>query len=227
MAAGLVASAPRWRLPCAAVASFILLDLIVVTSLQTAYWRDSKTLWTHALERTTENWAAHHGLGLAFSELNQKDDALAEFEETLRIRPGYAQGRLSLGLALEHRGEIDAAIEQYRQAIHYDPTLAEAHYNLGALLANHGSADEAIAEFRSASKCKPDYANAHYNLAVCLENQGKFAEAMQHWTAVAQLQPNNVNAIDDLAWRLATYPNASLRDGRKAIGLAERAIELL
>jgi protein O-mannosyl-transferase len=229
LAAALLAARPRWRLPCAVVASLILLDLAVCASLQTSQWRDSKTLWTHALNCTADNSMAHHGLGAALFELKQNDGAIAEFEESLKIRPAYAHARFSLGMALERRGErgdIDAAFEQYRQAVHVDPTLADAHYNLGVLLVNRGSTDEAIAEFRSALKYKPEQANAHYNLAACLERQGKCADAMVAWRAALQLEPNNVDTVDQVAWRLATSPDAAVRDGKKAIKLAQRAIEL-
>ena len=93
LAAGFVASAPRWRLPCAAVASFILLDLIVVAYQQVSYWHDSKTLWTHALDCNADNWTAHHGLGAALSESQRYDEAIAEFEQALKLRPPYAAGQ--------------------------------------------------------------------------------------------------------------------------------------
>ncbi|MGA7699259.1 MAG: tetratricopeptide repeat protein, partial [Thermoguttaceae bacterium] len=227
LAAGFVASAPRWRLPCAAVASFILLDLIVVAYQQVSYWHDSKTLWTHALDCNADNWTAHHGLGAALSESQRYDEAIAEFEQALKLRPPYALARVSLGMALEHRGEpgdIDAAVELYRRAVADDPTLADAHYNLGVLLASRGSTAEAIAEFQSALKCKPDKANAHYNLAECLERQGNYAEAMASWRAALRLQPNDVDTVDQVAWRLATSPDAAIRDGQQAIELAQLAV---
>ena len=227
LAAGFVASAPRWRLPCAAVASFILLDLIVVAYQQVSYWHDSKTLWTHALDCNADNWTAHHGLGAALSESQRYDEAIAEFEQALKLRPPYALARVSLGMALEHRGEpgdIDAAVELYRRAVADDPTLADAHYNLGVLLASCGSTAEAIAEFQSALKCKPDKANAHYNLAECLERQGNYAEAMASWRAALRLQPNDVDTVDQVAWRLATSPDAAIRDGQQAIELAQLAV---
>jgi protein O-mannosyl-transferase len=229
LAAGLLTTWPRWRLPAAAAACLILLELIVCASLQISYWQDSKTLWTHALSCTTDNWMAHSGLGSALLELNDNDRAVTEFEEAVKIRPGNGQSLFYLGRALERRGkpgDNDAAIAQYRQAIARDPTLADAHYNLGVLLASRGSTDKAIAEFKDAIKYKPQQANAHYNLAVCLENQGKYAEAMPHWTAAAELQPGNADAIDDLAWRLATYPDTSVRNGNRAIELARQAIEI-
>ncbi len=229
LATRFAASSPRWRLPAAAIACLILLDLILLTSQQVSYWRDSQTLWSHALDCDADNWRAHHGLGAALLESQQYDKAIAECSRSLELRPCYAPARASLGRALEHRGargDIEAAIEQYRQAITDDPTVADVHYNLGVLLAGRGHADEAIAEFRSAVKCKPEHASAHYNLAVCLQDQGKYAEALRHWATVAQLQPESVDAVDDLAWRLATYPDASLRDGQRAIALAEQAIQL-
>jgi tetratricopeptide (TPR) repeat protein len=226
LAARLVASWPRHRLLCGGIAAFILLDLMVCASQQTWYWRDNQTLWTHALACTSKNAAAHHGLGCALSELDRDDEAIAEFEEALRIRPDLAAARVNLGLALERRKNIDAALEQYRQAVRYEPTLAEAHYNLGVILANRGQNDEAIVEFQNTLKYKPDQANAHYNLATCLDGQGKCAEAMLSWREALRLQPNNVDTVDQVAWRLATSPDASLRNGEKALELAQRAIRL-
>jgi tetratricopeptide (TPR) repeat protein len=229
LAAQFVASSPRWRLPSAAVACLILLDLIVVAWLQTAYWRDSKTLWAHALDCTTDNWMAHEGFGSSFAELRQYDEAIAEFQEALRIHPGFAQARVSLGLALERRGERgdgDAALEQYRQAVRCDPTLADAHYNLGVLLVNRGKIDEAIAEFLSALRYKPDHADAHYNLATSLDRQGKHVEAMASWREALRLEPNNIDTVDEVAWRLATSPDASIRNGRQALDLAREAVRL-
>jgi tetratricopeptide (TPR) repeat protein len=229
LAAGFVASAPRWRVACAAVAAFVLLDLIVVSSQQVAYWHDSKTLWSHTLDHDPDNWMAHHGVGEALSEVYRYDEAIAEFREALKIRPSYALARVSLGRALEHRdarGDIDEAIEQYQRAIRSDPTLADAHYNLGVLLAGRGSDGAAIAEFRMAVKYKPEHANAHYNLAKCLDRQGKHAEAIMCWRDALRLQPENADTVDEVAWRLATSPDSSIRDGRQALELARRAIEL-
>ncbi len=104
--------------------------------------------------------------------------------------------------------------------------MANAYYNLGVLLVNRGSTAEAIAEFRATLKCEPKQANAHYNLALCLERQGKYAEAMVSWRAALRIEPNNVDTVDEVAWRLATSADASLRDGRQAIELARQAVRL-
>jgi len=40
------------------------------------------------------------------------------------------------------------------------------------------------------------------------------------------LNPNLTGALNNLAWALAAGPNAELRNGAEAVGLAERACEL-
>jgi protein O-mannosyl-transferase len=226
LAAGLVASWPRHRLLCGGVAALVLLDLMFCAWQQTWYWHDNRTLWTHTLNCTTRNEVAHYGLACALSELGQEDDAIAEFENALTIRPNFAEARFNLGLTLERRKKIDAALEQYREAVKSRPDLAEAHYNLGAIFADRGQTDEAVAEFRKTLDTKPDDANACYNLAVCLCNQGKTAEAMPYWRKTLRLQPNNVDTVDQVAWRLATCPDASIRNGKEALDLAQRAVRL-
>jgi tetratricopeptide (TPR) repeat protein len=61
---------------------------------------------------------------------------------------------------------------------------------------------------------------------VCLQNQGKNAEAIACWRDALQLEPNNVNTVDQTAWMLATCPDAAIRDGKEALELAQRAVQL-
>ncbi len=63
-------------------------------------------------------------------------------------------------------------------------------------------------------------------LARQLEQAGKLAEALQAFREAVRLYPNDPHALNDLAWRLATYPGPELRNGREAVQLASRAVEL-
>ena len=75
-------------------------------------------------------------------------------------------------------------------------------------------------------RCKPDHADALYNLAMSLDRQGKHAEAMASSREALRLEPNNIDTVDEVAWRLATSPDASIRNGRQAIDLAREAVRL-
>jgi protein O-mannosyl-transferase len=101
-----------------------------------------------------------------------------------------------------------------------------AQYNLAVALNDKGNVDEAIAHYQKALQLKPDFVAAHINLGDALLQKSKLAEAMAHFQRALQLKPDSVEAQNDLAWVLAASPEASLRDGKKAVELAQRANQL-
>ena len=56
--------------------------------------------------------------------------------------------------------------------------------------------------------------------------QGKAEEAVAHYNEAIRLKPDWPEPLNDLAWLLATYPRAELRNGVQAVELAERACRL-
>jgi tetratricopeptide (TPR) repeat protein len=101
-----------------------------------------------------------------------------------------------------------------------------AHDDLGAALRDKGRVDEAITQYQMALQINPNYAEAHYNLGIALVQKGKAAEASSHYQEAVRIQPANVNFQNNLAWLMATSTNAALRNGHKAVDLAQRASEL-
>jgi tetratricopeptide (TPR) repeat protein len=67
---------------CAAIAA-----LAATASVQIRHWRDSASLFRHALEVTRNNHVAHSYLGTALLERGQTADAIYHYEEALRLRP--------------------------------------------------------------------------------------------------------------------------------------------
>ena len=64
------------------------------------------------------------------------------------------------------------------------------------------------------------------NLGVLLIKAGDAAGAIQQWTTSLQIDPNDGNALNNLGWALATHPVDAIRDGKKAVELAEKASAL-
>ncbi len=85
---------------------------------------------------------------------------------------------------------------------------------------------EATAEYEKTLEIAPDYAKARYNLGGALYQQGRTAEAIAQCSELVRLQPDNVMGLNQLARALATSGEASLRDGRRAVELAQRAARL-
>jgi Flp pilus assembly protein TadD len=86
--------------------------------------------------------------------------------------------------------------------------------------------DEAIAQCQKALAIQPDYAAARINLGAALMQAGRMAEALGEYWKVLETQPENMDALNNLAWALATGPQATLRDGVSAVALAQKAVRL-
>jgi protein O-mannosyl-transferase len=190
-----------WRYRGAALgglAAVILVALGICARTQTAYWRESEILWTHALACTTDNYMAHLHLGNALFQRGRLDEAIAEFQTALRIKPLFAEAHYNLGDAFLKEGRVDEAITEYQEALHVNPNYAEAHNNLGNILLQKGGGDEAILHFQKALQIKPDYAAAHLDLGIALRQKGRMDEAIAQYQQALQIKPDYAEAFYNL-----------------------------
>ena len=142
---------------------------------QTGFWHDSETLWTHALTCTASNCTAHNNLGNALLHSGRLPEAIAHYQEVLKVNEDYSEAHNNLANALASLGHLDEAAVHYRWSLKVQPNYAEAYYNLGNLLANRGQLDEAIVQYQRALAIT-DYAEAHNNLGNVLSRCGRFDE---------------------------------------------------
>jgi tetratricopeptide (TPR) repeat protein len=56
--------------------------------------------------------------------------------------------------------------------------------------------------------------------------QAKIGEAISHYETALRIAPDSTSTLNNLAWALSTSPDAALRDGAKALELAEKADQL-
>ena len=105
---------------------------------QTTFWKNNETLWNHALDCTTNNDVAHYDLGNALLKEGSVDDAIAQYQEALKIKPDYVDASANIGNALLQEGRVDDAIAQYQEALKIKPDYVDAHVNLGNALMQKG-----------------------------------------------------------------------------------------
>lgn len=169
------ALAVRLRVPgraLQAAALAVLAALGVLTWKQTGVWRDSITLWTHAVE-AHGNVAARANLGQALSVEGRWHEALPVLEEAIRVNPRHAEAHHHLGFALDALGHPDLAIDHFREAVRLRPAYPEAQGNLGIALAQRGELDAAVAHLREVLRIDPASALGRANLALALANLGE------------------------------------------------------
>ena len=219
----------------AAAAVLVILALAWAAFSQTSYWRNSETLWKHALAVTSDNDVAHNNLGYLCNDRGELDEAISHFESAARIRlgkrdPHYdlasAFVQMNLGDALARKGRSDDAMLHYDKAIKLQPNYADAYYNRGTVLFAKGRTDEAIADWTKALETQPNDADAHTSLGNALLQKGSPREAIAHYLTALALAPEDPHSRNNLAWILATAPDNSIRDGARALGFAQEAVQL-
>ena len=210
----------RWLLAIAVVLSLVALG--IRSRHQLGCWRDSVTLFSHALSGTAGNYIAHDNLGLALARRGDWAKAIEQYHLALKLKPDLAEVRHQLGDALRWQGNHDEAIRQCALALELNPALVEARVTLANSLCAQGKWSEAAQQYEAALQAKPELAEAHNNLGVALSRQERWAEAITHYEQALARQPGNASYEYNLAWLLATCPVGTLRDGNRAVALARQ-----
>jgi tetratricopeptide (TPR) repeat protein len=218
-----------------AVAALVIFALACAAFVQTSYWRNSETLWSHALAVTSGNDVAHNNLGYLCIDRGELDKAISHFQTAARIRAGKRNAHYDLGSAfvqmnladaVARKGESDEAMAHYDEAIRLQPDYANAYYNRGNVLFAKGRTDEAIADLQKSLQIQPDDADAHTALGNALLRRRSLREAIAQYEQALTLAPEDPHSRNNIAWVLATSSDTSIRDGTRAVGFAQQAVQL-
>jgi tetratricopeptide (TPR) repeat protein len=213
------AASARGRRLSALALVVMMSALAMITREQLGHWRNDVTLFSHALEVTTDNWAAHDGMGNALAAQGRLEDALREYRRMLQLRPTYAEGYNNLGTVLARLGRRREAMGAFRSALLLKDTLARANGNLGLALAEEGRPREALHHLRKAVELDSCAANALTNLGNLLDAQGLSAEAEQRYRQAIDCEPDFPGAYYNLAV-------LQVRQGRSTEAAANLSIAL-
>jgi len=136
---------------------FSLLILFMITTWkQVQTWKNSSTVYKHALSMTKNNSVAHNNFG---NELQLKNDkqCIQHFTEAIRISPYWAQPHFGLAKYMKSRNQIKQAVFHYQKAIQLNPGFAPAYADLGRIFMGQNKTTEALRCFLQAVKFQPDF----------------------------------------------------------------------
>jgi protein O-mannosyl-transferase len=157
-----------WRHQRTILSAAALLTILVLSWrawAQTWYWRDSETLFKHALAVTTNNDVAENNLGIVFLRQGKLDEAISLLQAAVDLRPDNSPAHENLAKALLQKGKVADALIHYQKLLELQPDNIEVHNIVGTVLIQQGRIREGVDEWQKVLAIQPNNGNALSNLA--------------------------------------------------------------
>jgi tetratricopeptide (TPR) repeat protein len=144
---------------------------------------------------------AKHLLALGNQSIAQGDydEAIAVFQDLIKLSPRHAIALNNLGAALFKVGRYKEAEGCFQQAIKVAADYADPHSNLGNLQLMRGHFADAERSLRYALKINPRFVDARNNLGLTLVNSNRLRDAKSHFEKVLKVEPRSTDALSGLA----------------------------
>jgi tetratricopeptide (TPR) repeat protein len=169
--------------------SAIIICLAFLTYLQNRTWRNSETLFQHAIRVTEDNYVAHNNLGTYYAEKGELETALFHFQTALKIQPRYYDALINISKAYLQQQRTEEALAVLERLRKRRPFTEEVHHLLGDAYRQIGNRQEAVKCFRNAVTLAPASINARMKLAGLHLQQDEHDKAAQQYTKILEHKP--------------------------------------
>lgn len=190
--------AERQQVPVVAlrsVGAIVLVILALVTHHQLAYWNDNITLWTHAINSSTDNYVAHDNLALLLIEQGQTDEAMKHFHAALAIYASDPTSNLQIAIYDHQQGRLQEAIARYDQMISQTPDgpgRAELFSNRGLVYVDMKDSERARESFDKSIAMDPNNYRAWIGMGVLAVRSGDLNQAIQDFQRATTSKPTEL-----------------------------------
>jgi len=204
-------------------------------------WETEETLWHDVVVKSP-----HNGRGLmtyGITLVNNRDfaGALSYLRRAQKFTPPYSVLLINLAIAEDATNQSAAAEQHFEEALQLAPSSPDSYISYARYLLAHSRAEEARALLHRALELSPAHLIARALLnemqtrdaqtetlaGDALLHQGKISEAISHYETALKIAPDSTSTLNNFAWALSTSPDATLRDGARALELAKKADQLV
>ncbi len=151
--------------------------------------------------------------------------ALADVEQAMKLRPG-SQALLLHASLLAASGKFEQALGELNVLRQVMPDSPDVLLQVAAVHQASRQPEKAIETYSHLLGVDPQNVAALRGRADAYLNQGQQAEAISDYEAALKADAHNSGVLNNLAWVLATSPNDELRDGKRAVELADEACKV-
>ena len=213
------------RLALAIGAGAAVCALTWAARIQTSYWRDSETLWKHALAVTDSNDVAHTNLSEVLMRQGRLTEAVGQAEAAVNIRPDSAQACNNLGAARLRSGQVEEAVFYLNRSLALRPGGVNAAASLAWILATcpdesqrNGARAVALAKFAN-EQGGGDNPSLLHTLGAAYAENGQFTEAMRAAERALSLATSRGSTL------LVTELKLNLENYRQHLPLRDRGLK--
>jgi tetratricopeptide (TPR) repeat protein len=203
-------------------------------------WKTDETLWRDVVLKSPRNGRGLMAYGIQLMNKGDYAGALDYFHRAQQLTPQYYFLLINLAVAENATSQSAAAEQHFKEALQMAPSYPDSYIYYARYLIQHSRPDDARPLLRKAMELSPADVTARellqgtgrqdavvqQELGDALLRQGKIGEAISHYEKALQIAPALVSTLNNFAWALSTAPDASLRNGARALGLAAKANQL-
>lgn len=161
-------------------------------------WKEAIRLYTGALDRGDLPPASaanvHNNRGIAYTRIEQGDNALADFTAAIALNPRYENAYVNRGDIFHFKRQYEKAIADYDVALQIEHDDDVALYDRGNSYAALGQHQKAIADYDATIRLNAKYQPAYFNRGNSHQALGRYSEAIVDYDMAIKLKPDDVNA---------------------------------
>lgn len=163
----------------------------------------------------------HFLRGNSYFETGQYQQALAEYNRALELRPDHPGTLYNRGVALVGLGHYDEALADLNRALELRPDDPNILNSRGSTMGYLGRYEEALADFNRALALRPDDPGTPYNRGLALSNLSRHQEALAAYSRALEMRPDHPDTLNNRGNTLVLLgrPQEALADYSRALKL--------
>ncbi len=179
------------------------------------------SVYMRSIKQNPEDYETYWGLGNAYFELENYDEAIVNYQKAIEIKPNQHEVFYNLGLAYSKVEYYEKAIVNYQKAIEIKPNKYGAFYNLGNIYYKLEDYKKAIENYQKAVEIKPDFYKAFNNLGNAYDEVEDYEKAIENYQKAVKIKSDFHEAFNNLG---LIY--SKLENHKEAIKSYQKTIEI-
>lgn len=202
------------------VLTLAVLAFSVQTFLESANWKNSETLYRHAIQVHPRNTLMYSNFGYWLNRQDRCEEAVPILSVAVALDNRYAEAHNNLAACLMTLNQLDQAEVHVRKAVEARPTYGRAWHNLGKIMQQTGRLDGALKNMQKALEVDPSLTHVLVSIAEVYALMEKIPDATYFFEQGIAFHPKNASARFNLA--LCYFKLGRIEDAIHQYGLALR-----